>query len=266
MTAMTQTTTRTTHARSTGWGFDVRVLGVEVAEGLRAILREPTALFFSVLFPVGMFALFASLFGDRPGPSGIPYAATMLATYGTYGVVAVMLTNPGIRTAEDRTTGWLRVKKVSGAPVGATIAAKVIGSLPYALVVMLALTAVSMAVAGPVVGIGTALRLIAVLLLGSLPFALFSLALGFVASPNAAVAILNAVLFPMVIASGLWFPPEMLPSFVGNIAPFLPTYHLAQLALAQLTGVDATGNVLALLLTTAVAGALAGWAYRNLRV
>lgn len=242
------------------------VLGVEVAEGLRAILREPTALFFTVLFPVGMFALFASLFGNRPGPAGIPYAATMVATYGTYGVVSVMLTNPGIRTAEDRTTGWLRVKKVSGAPVGATIAAKVISALPYAVVVVLALAAVSLAVVGPVIGIGTALRLTAVLLLGSLPFALLSLAIGFVATPNATAAILNAVLFPMVIASGLWFPPEMLPRFVNALAPFLPTYQLAQVALAQLTGADVTGNVLVLLLMTAVAGALAGWAYRNLRV
>lgn len=246
--------------------MDARVLGVEVAEGLRAILREPTALFFTVLFPVGMFALFASLFGDQPGPSGIPYAATMVATYGTYGVVSVMLTNPGIRTAEDRTTGWLRVKKVSGAPVGATIAAKVISALPYAVVVVLALAAVSLAVVGPVIGIGTALRLTAVLLLGSLPFALLSLAIGFVATPNATAAILNAVLFPMVIASGLWFPPEMLPRFVNALAPFLPTYQLAQVALAQLTGADVTGNVLVLLLMTAVAGALAGWAYRNLRV
>ena len=246
--------------------MDARVLGVEVAEGLRAILREPTALFFTVLFPVGMFALFASLFGDQPGPSGIPYAATMVATYGTYGVVSVMLTNPGIRTAEDRTTGWLRVKKVSGAPVGATIAAKVISALPYAVVVVLALAAVSLAVVGPVIGTGTALRLTAALLLGSLPFALLSLAVGFVATPNATAAILNAVLFPMVIASGLWFPPEMLPRFVNALAPFLPTYQLAQVALAQLTGADVTGNVLVLLLMTAVAGALAGWAYRNLRV
>lgn len=245
---------------------DGRVLGVEIAEGLRAILREPTALFFTVLFPVGMFALFASLFGSRPGPAGIPFGATMVATYGTYGVVSVMLTNPGIRTAEDRTTGWLRVKKVSGAPVGTTIAAKVISALPYAVVVVLALAAVSLAIVGPVIGIGTALRLVAVLLLGSLPFALLSLAIGFVASPNATAAILNAVLFPMVIASGLWFPPEMLPAFINQIAPFLPTYQLAQAALAQLTGADATGNVVVLLLMTAVAGALAGWAYRNLRV
>jgi ABC-2 type transport system permease protein len=244
----------------------LRVLGVEVAEGLRAILREPTALFFAVLFPVGFFALFASLFGTQPSPSGLPVAATMLATYGTYGVVSVMLMNPGVRTAEDRTTGWLRVKKVSAAPIGTTVAAKVIATLPYAVIVMVAITAVSMAVAGPVLGIGTLLRLVGVLLLGGVPFALISLAVGFIASPNAAVAILNALLFPMVIASGLWIPLDFLPAFIQNIAPFLPTYHLAQLALAQLTGANATGNVLALLLTTVIGGLLAGWAYRNLRV
>jgi ABC-2 type transport system permease protein len=243
-----------------------RVLGVEVSEGLRAILREPAALFFSVLMPVGLFALFASLFGGQASPSALPVAATMLATYGSYGVVAVMLVNPGIRTSEERTTGWLRMKKVSGAPIGATIAAKVLAALPYALVVMLALTAVAFAVAGPVIGLGAALRLIVVMLLGSLPFALFSLAVGFVVPPNAAAAVLNAVLFPMVIASGLWFPPEMLPGFLRTIMPFLPTYHLAQLALAQLTGADATGDVLALLVTTVIGGLLAGWAYRSLRV
>jgi ABC-2 type transport system permease protein len=255
-----------TATTGTDRAFDLRVLGVEVAEGLRATLREPTALFFSVLMPVGLFALFASLFGGQTAPSGLPVAATMLATYGAYGVVAVMLVNPGIRTAEDRTSGWLRVKKVSAAPIGATIAAKVLSALPYALAVMLALTAVSFAVAGPVLGFGTALRLIAVMLVGSLPFALFSLAVGFVVPPNAAAAVLNAVMFPMVIASGLWFPAEMLPGFLQAIMPFLPTYHLAQLALAQLTGADATVHVIALLITTAIGGLLAGWAYRNLRV
>jgi ABC-2 type transport system permease protein len=246
--------------------LDLRVLQVEVAEGLRAIVREPTALFFSVLFPVMFFALFASLFGNQPSPSGIPTAAAMLATYGTFGVVSVMLLNPGIAVADDRTRGWLRVKKVSAAPIGTTIAAKVISALPYALAVLLAISAVSLLVVGPVLHLGTWLRLVGVLLLGGLPFALLGLAVGFVASSNATAAVLNAVYLPMVVASGLWFPLEMMPSFVQAIAPFLPTYHLAQLALAQLTGADASGNLLALLLTTAISGGLAAWAYRNLRI
>ncbi|MBC8093202.1 MAG: ABC transporter permease, partial [Pseudonocardia sp.] len=235
---------------ATGPAQNLRVLGVEVTEGLRAILREPAALFFSVIMPVMFFALFATMFGNQPAMSGLPFAATMLATYGTFGVVSVMLVQPGVSVAEDRTRGWLRIKKVSAAPVGATIAGKVLAALPYALTVLIGISAVSLLVAGPVLGVGAWLRLVTVLMFGSLPFALLGLAVGFVASSNATVAILNAALFPMVIASGLWFPLEILPEFVQSLAPFLPTYHLAQLALAQLTGADALLHVVALLVTT----------------
>jgi ABC-2 type transport system permease protein len=251
---------------ATGPAQNLRVLGVEVAEGLRAVLREPTALFFSVIMPVMFFALFATMFGDQQEVSGLPFAATMLATYGTYGVVSVMLVQPGVSVAEDRTRGWLRMKRVSAAPIGTTIAGKVIAALPYALAVLLGISAISLVVVGPVLGVGAWLRLVLVLLFGSLPFALLGLAVGFVASSNAAAAILNAVLFPLAIASGLWFPLEILPGFVQSLAPFLPTYHLAQLALAQLTGAEALLHVVALLVTTAVGGGLAALAYRNLRM
>jgi ABC-2 type transport system permease protein len=250
-------------------GFDLRVLGVEVGEGLRAIVREPVALFFSVLMPVAFYALFAGIFGSFVTPEGIPVAASMVATYGAFAVVSVMLMNPGISVADDRTRGWLRIKRVSAAPMATTIAAKVLAALPYALLSIGAITVASLVIAGPVLGLGALLRIVAVLLLGSLPFALLSLAVGFVASSNAAVAILNAILFPMTIASGLWVPLEMMPGFVQALAPFLPLWHLSQLAEAQLTGAggpDQLVHLLALLVSTVVAAALAGFAYRNLRV
>jgi ABC-2 type transport system permease protein len=177
--------------------------------------------------------------------------------------------NPGISVADDRTRGWLRIKRVSAAPMATTIAAKVLAALPYALLSIVAITVASLVIAGPVLGLGAWLRIVAVLLLGSLPFALLSLAVGFVASSNAAVAILNAILFPMTIASGLWVPLEMMPGFVQAAAPFLPLWHLSQLAEAQLTGTggpDQLVHLLALLVSTVVAAALAGFAYRNLRV
>jgi ABC-2 type transport system permease protein len=250
-------------------GFDLRVLGVEVGEGLRAIVREPVALFFSVLMPVAFYALFAGIFGNIVTPGGVPVAASMVATYGAFAVVSVMLMNPGISVADDRTRGWLRVKRVSAAPMATTIAAKVLAALPYALISVVAITVTSLFIAGPVLGLGAWLRVLAVLLVGSLPFALLSLAVGFVASSNAAVAILNALLFPTTIASGLWVPLEMMPGFVQAMAPFLPLWHLAQLAQGQLTGAGGPGqlgHLLALLVSTVVAAALAGFAYRNLRV
>lgn len=252
----------TTHTPAPG-----AVLAVEVGEGLRAIRREPTALFFSVLMPVGFYALFSTMFGGgQDAVTGLPSAAASLATFGTFGVLSVMLLNPGIGVAEDRTRGWLRVKKVSATPIGITLTARVLAALPYAAAVLVAISTVSVLIAGPQLGLGTWLRLVGVLLLGALPFALFGLAVGFVATSNATVAILNAVLLPMVVASGLWFPLELLPGAVQALAPYLPTYHLAQLATAQLTDAPALDHLLALLLTTALGAGLAGAAYRNLRV
>ena len=34
---------------------------------------------------------------------------------------------------------------------------------------------------------------------------------------------------PLAFASGLFMPPEQLPVFVQHVAPYLPTYHYAQL-------------------------------------
>jgi ABC-2 type transport system permease protein len=150
--------------------------------------------------------------------------------------------------------------------MGTTITAKVLAALPYALVSIIVISAASLVIAGPVLGFGAWLRIVGVLLVGSLPFALLSLAVGFLASSNAAVAILNAILFPMVIASGLWVPLEIMPGWVRTLAEFLPLWHLSQLALDQLTGAGGLGHLVALLVSTVVAAALAGLAYRNLRV
>lgn len=234
-----------------------RIFAVELADELRGILREPTALFFSIVMPVGFFTLFASIFGGRnPG---------MLATFGTFGVLGVALMTPGVGVAQDRERGWLRAKRVSAVPIGITLAAKVAAALPYAIGVLLAMT-VAAAFTGSLTASPTqVVRLIAVLLVGALPFALLGLAIGLQAGSNAAVAILNAILMPMSVLSGLWMPLAVLPAFFGTVAPFLPTYHLAGLALAQLDGGPVLGHVAVLLGMTAVTAALAALSYRHAR-
>jgi ABC-2 type transport system permease protein len=235
-----------------------RVFAVELVDDLRAIVREPTALFFSIVMPVGFFVLFASMFGRQN--SG------MVATFGTFGVLAVTLMNPGMGVAKDRERGWLRAKQVSAVPVWVTVAAKVVASFPYAIGVLAAMSAAAAATGSLVMTPWQLVRLVVVLVLGSFPFALLGLAVGFQASTNAGAAILNAILMPSAIFSGLWMPLEFLPSFFGHVAPFLPSYHLARLALAQIgEPVPVLGHALVLLGMTAVTGALAALSYRFAR-
>jgi ABC-2 type transport system permease protein len=189
----------------------------------------------------------------------------MLATFGTYGVVGVTLLNPGIGVAQDRERGWLRAKQVSAVPIPLTLAAKVTAALVYAIGVLAAMAATADALGVLHTSPGDLVRLALVLLLGSFPFALLGLAVGFQAGPNAAVAILNAVLMPAAVLSGLWMPLSILPAFFGRVAAFLPTYHLARLATAQLGGGQVLLPVSVLLGTTMVAAALATLSYRRAR-
>jgi ABC-2 type transport system permease protein len=234
---------------------------VELRDEVRAIVREPTALVFSVLMPVGFFVLFNALFGQVSGDAG----TVMVATYGGYGVLTVAALPPGISVAQDRELGWLRAKRVSAVPVAVTLAAKTVAAWCYAIGV---LTLMALAAAGlgtlhaPV---GALLRVAGVLVLGSVPFTLLSLAVGFRLRANAAAAVLNAVLMPASVASGLWIPLSIMPPVVRHIAVFLPTYHLGQLSLSQLTGGPVLGHVLVLLATTAVAAGLAALSYRRSR-
>jgi ABC-2 type transport system permease protein len=61
-------------------------------------------------------------------------------------------------------------------------------------------------------------------------------------------------------------PIEILPGFVQAVAPILPTYHLAQLAHAQMEAGPWLSHALALLATTAIAAVLAALSVRKMRV
>jgi ABC-2 type transport system permease protein len=244
-----------------------RLLAVELADEVRAIVREPTTLFFSIIMPVGFFALFVGMWGGQDATGGGPAATSMLATFGTFGVVGVTLMTPGIGISDDQERGWLRAKRVTATPLPVTIAGKVLATVPYAVGVLTAMTGVAALFGMLEIGPLAWLRLVSVLVVGALPLALFGLAVGLRLPPNPAAAVLNALYLPSAVASGLWMPLEMLPDAIARLAPFLPTYHLAQLALAQIDQGDGSiaNHVMALAITTAVGAVLAGVAYRRSR-
>lgn len=239
-----------------------RMLRLEIRDELLAILREPTALFFSVAMPVAFYAMFVSMFGSS-GP--VPPTAAILVPFGTFGVLAVVMMNPGMGLADARERGWLRVKRVSGTPLWVTLVAKVIAALPYAVGVLAAMSVAAVLLGNMTIDLAVTARVFGVLLIGALPFALYSLAVGARAGTNASAAILNAVLMPAAVASGLWFPHEIMPQVVVTVGKLLPTYHLAQLALHQVEGGPWLGHLAVLLLTTAVGAAVAAMAYRSAR-
>ncbi len=243
-----------------------RLLAWDVRDEMRMIRREPATLFFSVLMPVAFFALFVGMFGGETSVGGVPAGTMMLATFGAYGAIVTSTVTPGIGLATIRENGWLEAVRVSPVPVGISLAAKVIATIPYVVGILTAMTVTSAAMGVLEITIGQWLLLVAALVIGCQFFALIGLAVGSIASPNATTAILNAILMPLAIAGGLWFPLEAMPSVFGTIAPLLPTYHLAQLAAAPLGGGPWLGHLAVLLAATVVAAVLARWTWTRSRL
>lgn len=260
----TLTTTRPVAAVPSEAGLARRVLAVELRDELRAIIREPSAIGFSVLMPVAFFALFVGVFGGE-GDTPTEVGTAMLATFGTFGALSVTLMNPGIGLAADRERGWLRVKRAAAVPFPVTVAAKVLAAVPYTVGVLAAMTATAAAMGRLDVTAPGVLRLVVVLVVGATAFVPLGLAVGSLASITGTAAILNAVLIPMAIASGLWMPFEVLPDWIGTLAPALPAHHLAELARAQLAGTGGWEHALALLATLVVGAGLFALAYRRAR-
>ena len=64
------------------------------------------------------------------------------------------------------------------------------------------------------------------------PFVFLGLTLGFLFSTNGAVAIANIVFLALAALGGLWIPIFALPNFLQDLAIFLPSYHLGEIAIA----------------------------------
>jgi ABC-2 type transport system permease protein len=147
-----------------------------------------------------------------------------------------------VGVAIERGQGWMQVKRASPMPPFAYFASKIIMSLLFSLILIILMFTLGAAFGHVRMPLTMWLGLAGTLLVGVLPFAAMGLAVGYFAGPNSAPGLTNLIYLPMSFASGLWTPLEFMPKFVQHIAPFLPPYHLAQLALGQI-GAGQGGNL-----------------------
>jgi ABC-2 type transport system permease protein len=75
--------------------------------------------------------------------------------------------------------------------------------------------------------------MIALTIVGALPFACMGMALALFLPFSSAPGIANMIYLPMSFCGGLWIPVMLLPHFLQKFALLLPTYHLGQLMLGS---------------------------------
>ena len=225
---------------------------------LLKIFRNPPAVFFGIGFPT----LFFLIFGFSLNAA---YAPTILASYAAYGAFIVSFQTFSISLSTERALGWNRLLRTT--PMSSTLylGSKLLVIILTGVISMLLLFAVA-SISGKVhMELVVWAQLLGMMVIGMVPLSLLGLFLGFLGSANLTVALSTILTLLLSFASGLWLPLSFLPDLIQKIAPYLPSYHLGQLAWNTVGSPSGDGHLwthlLILLAYAAASTVLAGWAY-----
>lgn len=234
------------------------------AEVLKMI-RVPAYILPVLLFPAMFYVLFGILLGTSAGTRDWDAARYLLGSYGAFGVIGAALFGMGVGVAAERGQGWLMLKRATPMPPLAFFAAKAVMSIIIGALITIVLGVLAVTLGGVRLTAGVWVMLLLTLSIGAVPFCALGCLLGYVSGPSSAPAIANLVYLPMSFASGLWLPIEALPDAMQRAAPFLPPYHLGELARGIINGngSDALTHITALAAFTVLFLAVAVFAYRR---
>jgi ABC-2 type transport system permease protein len=211
--------------RALGLGYYTRVFSKETRYEFIRMLRTKA---FS-LSVIGMPVMFFVMFGVSNRSNG--YGEYLVPAYSCMGVVSACLFGIGMSIALERAQGWLEVKQASPMPRILYLGAKVMGCAAFSIVIVGLLILLGITLGGVNVTTIQVLKLAGVILAGSVPFTAMALLVALLVPANSGPGIINLIYLPMSFASGFWMPVKYLPHWLQLLAPALPTYHLAQLAL-----------------------------------
>ncbi len=216
----------------------LRILLKETRYELVRLLRTRAYSLSVIGFPVMFYLIFGTT--NR----GQPAALYLVAAYACLGVVSACLFGIGLTLAMERAQGWLDLKRASPMPRLAYVGAKVASCAAFGLVIAIVLMLLGAALGGVTVTAGQAAALAGIVIAGAMPFAAMGFLIACLVPPNAGPGIINLIYLPLSFASGFFLPVSELPHWLQALAPALPTWHFAQIALAVFGFAPASGMAL----------------------
>ncbi len=195
----------------------------QTASSLRLMGRDPAVLFFSALFPLVFFFVFAQAFHASASPGAM---AQVIAMVMIIGVLGNGFFGAGIRTVLDRETNVLRRFKVAPINAGPIIVASMVsGWVAYMPTVFLFLIFGKFIYGAPFPS--HLLSLLFFITIGLLAFRAMGMIIASVVNSQQEATILIQLLYlPMLFLSGATFPQDMMPQWLQQIAGFLPATYL----------------------------------------
>ncbi|MCB0393704.1 MAG: ABC transporter permease [Bdellovibrionales bacterium] len=189
-----------------------------------ALFRQPGYVLSSLIFPSLFFLMFALPNADEPRKAHL-----LMASFAAFGVLGVVILDFGVNVSKERATSWVRyIRTLPVSPI-VVFTARSLSALTFSLFASWIVMAVVTFTADTELVFADYARLTGTLLLGSIPFAIFGICIGYWVSANAALPVTNLLYLSVSFAGGIWIPPEGLPESVRKISEFMPTRYYGEM-------------------------------------
>lgn len=195
---------------------------------LRRLVREPRLFIFTVFMPVISYVVFTGV-GDMSGQSeGVSLATAMTIGIAAYGaVLGAMSVGSGV--ANERVSGWLRQLRLTPLPPIKVVTVKGVLTTLAAIPSVIAVSIAGRVQHHVTMPIGHWVLLVLVLWLGTIPFALLGLAVGYTLPPQIAQPATFITFFTLSILGGLLVPVSVFPAWLRRLSVTLPSNRYAEL-------------------------------------
>jgi ABC-2 type transport system permease protein len=211
-----------------------RAIVSEVRWEQKEYWRNPAAAAFTFAFPLMFLVIFIAIYGNNKvalAGGKVRYAQYYVPAIISFGVISACYTNLAFSLAVSRENGLL--KRMRGTPLQpSTYLAGLVGSVIVISLILTCLTIVMGLVFYGITFPGRYLALIVTIATGAFAFSALGVAVStFVPNEDAAPAIINFILFPLLFISGT-FGPIASGSALTRIADVFPVRHMLTLMVA----------------------------------
>jgi ABC-2 type transport system permease protein len=241
------TTTTIHYPQTTAYARSLSIFLREAHYEFIRLLRTRSFSFSVVGFPVVFYLFFGIIMNRGQHIGDLSVAKYVLASYAVFGMVGAALFGVGVGLAADLAAGWLDLKRASPMPPLAYVLAKCCSAMFFGVLIVSLLALIGITLGNVSLSFTEYARMIALTVVGVIPFVCMGLALALLVPFSSAPGITNMI---------------YLPHFMQTIAVLMPTYHLGQLMLGAF-GYSSMGTTLShwygllgfTLLTLGIAGA-----------
>jgi ABC-2 type transport system permease protein len=201
----------------------------------KAFWRNPASAFFTFAFPLMFLVIFTSLFSDTTDTA---FGTVSTATYyipaiATFSIITATYTNLSISLTFLRDAGTLKRIRGTPLPTWSYLTARITHAILLAILLVVIVTAFGIAFYDAELTTRTLPAFIATIVVGAACFSALGLAIvAVIPNPDAAPAVVNASVLPLLFLSGVFIPLGSDNAWYVTVAKVFPIYHFAHAMLA----------------------------------